>query len=544
MSQRIFDASSSKSIKLRTADGGFIIDGTGWRWSQSQALLVISNNVTTVIRKDLIGTRGGKTVSSTLKNPTNVEIRANRFSFNRSTSKATYQDQVRATDPGRLEIFCGKLQIDLSEDTRGFKEVLAEESVELKLLDSKAPVQAKGGRAIYRLGNESQDMLELLDAPTWSAQGYHGRGDRIQVEAAEDKQSFKVIGNGWASLNVDSIRSQKATSTAAIAAHPIEINSDQYEFDGSEVRFEGFVTASQADNWILKCNALTAKINEENKIATSIEASGNVHLTQKEASQTLTSTADHAMYLPKAAGEETIILTGNAEVDTTDFTALGQRIEMENTLNSQTIRVENQAILDLPVSTASSIGILNLPDKPTSTAQSSPPKRIRVSSNAYAFTGNEAVFNGKVSVKFQDGTLNCDSLQVVFSNDRKWIENIFAQGNIHMTGEQGHMTCHEITGFFSDIDHQMERLIAEGNVFMTHPKGKAKGGKAVFYPKTQMVELTGTPRIMTALENKTRRQTQHIIAEGESLLWDQANHRFNGPRGHYRIKTIKNPDLW
>ena len=106
------------------------------------------------------------------------------------------------------------------------------------------------------------------------------------------------------------------------------------------------------------------------------------------------------------------------------------------------------------------------------------------------------------------------------------------------------MTCGQITGFFSEITHEMERLLAEGNVFMTHPQGKAKGDTAVFYPQTQMIELKGTPRIMTTLEGKSGRRPQHILAEGESLLWDQANHRFNGPRGRYRIKTIKNPEAW
>jgi hypothetical protein len=149
-----------------------------------------------------------------------------------------------------------------------------------------------------------------------------------------------------------------------------------------------------------------------------------------------------------------------------------------------------------------------------------------------------------VSIQFQDGTLNCDTLEVMFSNDRKWIKNIYATGAIQMVGEQGRMTCREITGIFSETTHEMERLLAEGSVFMTHPRGKAKGDTAVFYPLTQMIELKGNPRIMTTLGGKSGRRPQHILAEGESLLWDQANHRFNGPRGRYRIKTIKNPEVW
>jgi hypothetical protein len=51
LSEGNYDASSAKNIILRTADGGFVIEGIGWKWSQSQALLVISNKVTTTIRR-------------------------------------------------------------------------------------------------------------------------------------------------------------------------------------------------------------------------------------------------------------------------------------------------------------------------------------------------------------------------------------------------------------------------------------------------------------------------------------------------------------
>ena len=544
LSKSIYDASSSKSIILRTADGGFTIEGIGWKWSQSQGLLVISNKVTTIIRKDLIGARRNGTASPTpQEDASNVEIRSNRFLFNHTNSKAIYQDAVHATDPGRLEISCGKLQIDLSEDTQGFKEVLAEGQLEIKLLDAKAPIQANGGRAIYRLGQESQDVLEIMDAPTWNTQGHNGRGDRIQVTASEKEQHFKVIGNAWASLDLGNIRSQQIINTPG-DQQPIQITADQYEFDGTEVQFEGFVKASQGDSWTLSCETLTANIDKENKTATTIQASGMVQMTQQDGEETFTATANQVVYQPTAPDEETIILTGDALVDTGEFVARGERIEVNNTELNNTIHVNGLATLELPVSTASSIGILNLGNNQTTHDPSKAPDRIRITSNAYSLEGSKAEFVGKVSIQFQDGTLNCDTLEVMFSADRKWIKNIYATGAIQLVGEQGRMTCREITGIFSETTHEMERLLAEGNVFMTHPKGKAKGDTAVFYPQTQMVELKGTPRIMTTLESKSGRPPQHILAEGESLLWDQANHRFNGTRGRYRIKTIKNPEVW
>jgi hypothetical protein len=47
------------------------------------------------------------------------------------------------------------------------------------------------------------------------------------------------------------------------------------------------------------------------------------------------------------------------EVDTGEFVARGERIEVIKTKSSNTIHVNGLATLDLPVSTASSIGILS-----------------------------------------------------------------------------------------------------------------------------------------------------------------------------------------
>ena len=419
ISQGPYDASSSKAIQLRSADGGFIIEGEGWMWSQSQALLVISNNVTTTIRKDLVGSRKNPNAPAAgAVNKSSVQVKSNRFSFNRANSKAIYQDEVQATDPGRLNISCGKLEIDLRDDTTGFKEILAEDQVVIHLLDAKTPVQAKGGRAVYKLGHESEDVLELLDLPTWSAQGYRGKGDRIQVTASEEKKYFTVLGNAWASLDVGSIRSRQTTLQGEKGI-PFEISSDKYEFDGKEVRFEGFVEAHQSELWNLKCETLKAIINEENKTATQIEASGNVSLNQNKGGKSFTSKAQQAIYRPISATEESILLMGNAEVNSGEFIAKGERIEMNNDANSQTIRVTQMAVFDLPLETASSIGILKLGSGKATPSTSEGSNRIRVTSNEYAFEDNQAEFKGKVKILFQDGTLHCDSLKIQFSTNRK-----------------------------------------------------------------------------------------------------------------------------
>ena len=273
------DFSSKDSIKFWTADERLIIEGMGWAWIKSQSLLIISNKVSTTIRKDFIDTNHSPGSSRPARQDGIINIHSDRFSFKRSTSQATFQNNVTAEDPGRLAMTCNQLRIHLGEDSEKLKEVIAEGSVHLNLLDQKLPVKAQAGRAIYSFGSDNEGTLELLDGPTWSASGYEGGGDRIVVSDGESQGHFLVLGNAQASLDPKNIRNQTLTSPNSKTGL-IEITADQYNFDGDKVQFEGLVKATQQQNWTLQCDTLTAGVNQESGQVREIDAKGNVRLTQ------------------------------------------------------------------------------------------------------------------------------------------------------------------------------------------------------------------------------------------------------------------------
>jgi hypothetical protein len=88
----------------------------------------------------------------------------------------------------------------------------------------------------------------------------------------------------------------------------------------------------------------------------------------------------------------------------------------------------------------------------------------------------------------------------------------------------------------------MERLVATESVRLTHPKGKAKGDKATFYPQTATVHLTGDPQVVAQVPSSGGGRPNYFHAEGGTLYWNQARSRFSG-KG-MTVKTIENPDLW
>ena len=537
-----YNASSNVSIKLMTADMGFVIEGVGWMWDQRQSLLLISNKVSTVIRRDLINPQQpGETRRGQPDNAT-VRIHADFFSFHRTTSKAVYRHNVTASDPGHIQLASGRLQIDLKEGTGGLREVLADHAVELKMLDAQIPVEAKGGRAIYKLEDTSEGVVELLDAPTWSAPGYKGGGDRIEVSELKLQQQFKVIGNTWASLDPGRVRQEEVKNISPKLAS-IEITSEKYSFDGSEVRFEGQVEAGQKDLWKLQCAELTAGIDARSRRVMGIDAKGQVRFSQIKNGKRLDSTADHVLYHPTSLGKESIVLSGNAQVAGHEYMASGRNIEMTNNGQKQGMRVTGNAVMDLALAMASRLGIPHPAPSMQTTHEGESPQRLRITSNAYFFEDDKIIFKDRVRVQFEDADLTCTFLQVILSQDRKWIRSMIAQDKVLMKSIQGQLTCDRIEGFFTQENPQMKRMDAIGNVRLSHGMGKARSERASFFPQKEMVELSGTPQIIATLPVPGSPTQRHILAEGGQLFWNLARERLNG-RGNYRISTIDNPDLW
>ena len=98
-----FSASSPGQIEARSPSGQFTITGTGFMWSQTKtnSSLVISNEVRTIIRRDLIK---AATLSPSGMTNQAVEVLSKRFEYDSRTSTAVFKENVRVTEPGRLKL--------------------------------------------------------------------------------------------------------------------------------------------------------------------------------------------------------------------------------------------------------------------------------------------------------------------------------------------------------------------------------------------------------------------------------------------------------
>jgi lipopolysaccharide export system protein LptA len=138
-----------------------------------------------------------------------------------------------------------------------------------------------------------------------------------------------------------------------------------------------------------------------------------------------------------------------------------------------------------------------------------------------------------------ESRLRSDSLELQLAADSQRAERItasnhvvFEQGTIGVTNGPAmyrKLTTQSLTARPSPQTNGGADLVADGDVQFVEPGGTARGEHATYTGATDIVELTGNPRV----------DTPKAIVTGRTLVWDRANKRFAG--SGYKIKSKPEP---
>ncbi len=235
-------ATSAGTIKAYTLTTNLFIQGEGFYCQQSNAFLVISNKVETVIRKDTIKQRNGelKTASPAPDLPpaTNqvLKIFADHFLFLYESNLVTYTGNVRVDDV-QMELTCDLLSIELSSDTtnKGIRQITADNHVVVR--NKKDNSRASGEHAIY-IVNTNQETIALTGNPKWEDGQRVGTADlfffdrRSNVFRAEQNAKFKMPREQLG--QPDLLNANAAARTNALPNQFVEITSDLMTFKLAE----------------------------------------------------------------------------------------------------------------------------------------------------------------------------------------------------------------------------------------------------------------------------------------------------------------------
>lgn len=303
-------ASSDRALTLRSADERFAITGEGWGWNRTTALLVISNNVVTSLRRP-----------GTDTNRPPVEVRSRRFEYNLRTGDARFLEDCTAVDPGQAKITAGLLASRLGTRTERPDSILATNGVTLELLRPGREGRAAGAHAVYTQSPEGE-RIELQGQPTWAFGPGEGSADHLLLLPARDSYTAR----GHARLRLHRTGStptpQEGTTGAARAGEPLEITAEAIEGGPREVVFTGPVHAVQGTRLELDADRVVASLapntNSPPSVGrpapspprpTRVEATGNVSARVRTASTPVQLTGDRMVYL--AGDPESIEVTGN-----------------------------------------------------------------------------------------------------------------------------------------------------------------------------------------------------------------------------------------
>ncbi len=162
-------ASSSGKIQAYTATTNLYIEGEGFFCQQTNAILIISNKVQTIIRKDLLKSKSADKTSSTtnaFSSPgTNqlLKIFADHFQFLYELNLITYSGNV-LVDDAQMELTCNTLTIELGTN-KSIQQITADQNV--VIVNKKDKSRAMGDQAVYVVNSE-KELLELTGNPLWT----------------------------------------------------------------------------------------------------------------------------------------------------------------------------------------------------------------------------------------------------------------------------------------------------------------------------------------------------------------------------------------
>ena len=150
-----------------------------------------------------LAARGGTNTAAGPRTPEPqpIEISSDEFVFKSETpdprhDQAIYRGRVQAVDPGRMKLTCSWLTATFLSGTNQVETVVAEEHVDITMLETNAQRRAKGDRAVYTAAQEVLELtgrsgveITMVDA----AGASHATGDKALYHAATD--TMELLGN-------------------------------------------------------------------------------------------------------------------------------------------------------------------------------------------------------------------------------------------------------------------------------------------------------------------------------------------------------------
>lgn len=524
MAQR--QAASAGPISLRDASGNYSIQGRGFSWMQSTSNLSISNDIRTIISRP----KEEQNPDELAPDSAPIEVRAERFDYDRTSNVGTYRGRVKAAQGSRFQLSCDQLKVLLPDEKREARTIEAQGNVQIEFRSKERTTVLVGERARYQTAN-SGETLQLRGSPFWRADDYEGRGQEIDVENLDTNPAFVVRGDAQMTMPA----SAPSPAVVAFASPKIHLSAGSYTYLASEskVLFLGGVRAQSAGKWDMESQRLAVFVQPEDQTIQRIIAEEQVRVTRTDGGEETQTAGSIIIFTPLGPRRSDIVIEGGARFDGQDFNAQGDRIRLRQNNEETAVSASGDVQVKLLRFTAPGGGILSLAQAPK--VESAQKSEILILANQAQLASGKGRFEGDVVVKDAKGTMTGQTLDIVFGKTLRSIQKLKVSGNVRVRHADGKLACRQLMGNFSGDSNVLRRLTASGAVEIQNVHGAATGRRAIYFADKGWIELSGEAQLRARIA--ASRGFRNVRATADLLLWDQIQNTFQA-RGKFRSRTL------
>jgi len=429
------EAGSAETLRVQFGEDRLTLEGRGFLWQQTNALLIVSNGVRTTLR-------GGWLTGQPDAAPTlgDAQIVADSFRYDGKASEAEYRGQVRVSATN-LSLSGGRLLFVLPAAGPGRVQRL---TMQQDVTAAFGPLRASGDEAVYW---PDQDRMRLEGHATWHTGDRQGSGQQLLLDRAT--RTLHVEGEAALKLRLGrhSLLGQRAAPApgSITTNQELVITAARYEVLTNAARFNGQVRAEDRAGETtvarLDCATLTVALDPDNQ-PHSLLAEGGVVI---EAGPRQLA-ADRAEY---AAATGLLQLTGDPAWRDGPRSGQGQTVLLDWQANRLTVR--GNASLNLPQTEAARFfGPLG---RPHSSPAASHSRQVSPESDAaqvrceeYTLEETGAAFRGGVQVRATQMQLTAATLDLTLATNGASVARLVANRDVVMSlvetnGQHTRITC-------------------------------------------------------------------------------------------------------
>jgi lipopolysaccharide export system protein LptA len=500
---------SPGALKVQTGEGGFLIEGEGFLWRQTNSTLLISNRVHTVVQPELFSS--GSNVPASNLGP--VEIRAGSFEYGADAGLGVYRGGVQVTGTN-LSLAGDQLSVILPLRERQIRTITAERNVSIDY----GGITATGDKAVYFA---QSDLLQLTGNPKWQAQQREGGAETLMIDRTN--RIFQAQGNAYlrmsgenATSGFPSFTNPERPKAISRAEQFVEVRSSSYEVRTNAAVFNENVRLKRLEGENLRgemsCDTMQLAFAGTNELQT-VLAEGNVVIQET----TNRFTARKALY---RAAEHDLTLTGQPAWEAGTRQGKGDTIRVETARNLLT--VEGDAYMKLPAGELGGTSVLaKQKTQPVATGLVATTNRFaEVFSQRYELSVSNVLFSGDVRILHPQINWRCERILVFLSGKSGMADKILAEPKVN----------------FDAVNEKGQKITGKGDVAIY--TRTVTGGVT-----NEFVELTGHPATLQA--------TNGLTIHNRVLVMDLTSGKFVVPPGRYHIlgptnavdtELIKMPD--